>query len=89
MLSGFWARPTNALRLTFDPELFWADSAFACIDPRQQQRFRFQAAHTPASWISLGASFDILEHRSNMALVNGNTLFLNPNTPVGPLRYAY
>lgn len=70
MLAGFWVRPTSALRFSFDTELFWADSAFARIDPRQQQRYRLQAAYTPASWISLDASFDILEHRNNMALVN-------------------
>jgi hypothetical protein len=70
MLAGFWARPTSSLRFSFDTELFWADSAFARIDPRQQQRYRFQAAYNPASWITLDASFDILEHRNNMALVN-------------------
>ena len=70
MLSGFWARPTSALRLNFDLDLFWADSAYARIDPRQQQRYRFQASYTPRSWITLDASFDILEHRNNMFLVN-------------------
>jgi hypothetical protein len=70
MLSGIWARPTDSLRFSFDVDLFWADSAYARIDPRQQQRYRFQASYTPSSWISLDASFDILEHRNNMALVN-------------------
>ncbi len=70
MLSGIWARPTKALRLSFDADLFGADSAYARIDPRKQQRYRFQASYAPASWISLDASFDILEHRNNMALVN-------------------
>jgi hypothetical protein len=70
MLSGIWARPTNALRLNFDADLFWADSAYARIDPRQQQRYRFQASYTPRSWVTLDASFDILEHRNNMFLVN-------------------
>ena len=70
MLSGIWAKPTNTLRLSFDADLFWADSAYARIDPRQQQRYRFQASYAPTSWISLDASFDILEHRNNVALVN-------------------
>lgn len=70
ILSGLWARPTNALRLSFDTDLFWADSAYARIDPRKQQRYRFQASYAPANWISLDASFDILEHRNNMFLVN-------------------
>lgn len=70
VLSGVWVRPTNALRLNFDMDLFWADSAWARIDPRKQQRYRFRAAYAPSSWISLDASFDILEHRNDMALVN-------------------
>jgi len=70
MLTGLWARPTKAIRFNFDADLFWADSAYARIDPRQQQRYRFQAAYAPSTWISLDASFDILEHRNNMALVN-------------------
>ena len=70
ILWGFWTRPTNALRLSFDADLFWADSAYARIDPRKQQRYRFQASYAPSSWISLDASFDIREHRNNMALVN-------------------
>ncbi len=70
MLWGIWARPTNALRLSFDADLFWADSSFVRPDPRQQQRYRFQGSYAPATWISLDASFDILEHRNNIALVN-------------------
>jgi hypothetical protein len=70
MLSGLWARPTSNLRLNFDWELFWADSAFVRSDPRQQQRYRFQAAYTASRWLSLDASFDILEHRNGMLYVN-------------------
>ena len=70
MLSGLWARPTSSLRLNFDAELFWADSAFVRSDPRQQQRYRFQTAYTASRWLSLDASFDILEHRNNMLYVN-------------------
>jgi hypothetical protein len=70
MLSGIWARPTNNLRLSFDGELFWANSAFVRSDPRRQQRYKFQAAFAPAKWISLDASFDILEQRNNMAQVD-------------------
>ena len=70
MLSGLWARPSNNLRLNFDLELFWADSAWVRSDPRQQQRYRFQAAYTASRWLSLDASFDILEHRNGMLYVN-------------------
>jgi hypothetical protein len=70
MLAGLWARPTNALRFNFDADLFWANSSFVRPDPRQQQHYRFQASYTPSSWITLDASFDILEHRNNVVLVN-------------------
>ena len=87
MLAGIWARPSSTFRLSLDTDLFWADSAYARIDPRKQQRYRFQAAYAPSSWISLDASLDILEHRNNMALVNATehdrgysfTLVLTPN----------
>jgi len=69
-LSGIWARPSSNLRLSLDVELSWANAAFARIDPRQQQRYRFQASYSPARWISLDASLDILEQRNNMALVD-------------------
>jgi hypothetical protein len=70
LLSGLWARPSSNLRLNFGLELFWADSAFTRSDPRQQQRYRFQAAYTPSRRLSLDASFDILEHRNGMLYVN-------------------
>jgi len=70
MLTGLWARPTSNLRLSFDNELFWANSAFVRSDPRQQQRYRFQGSYSPSSRLSLDASFDVLEHRNGMAFVN-------------------
>jgi hypothetical protein len=70
LLSGMWARPTSNLRLNFDLDLLWADSAFVRSDPRQQQRYRFQAAYTASRWISIDASVDIREHRNNMLYVN-------------------
>jgi hypothetical protein len=70
VLAGFWARPTSNLRLNFDADLFWADSAFVRSDPRQRQQYRFQASYSPSRWLSLDASFDILEHRNGMLYVN-------------------
>ena len=70
LLAGIWARPTDTLRINFDTELFWADSAYSRIDPRKQQKYRIQASYTPRRWASLEASVDILEHRNNMSLVN-------------------
>jgi hypothetical protein len=70
LLSGFWARPSDRLRLNFDLDLFWADSAFLRSEARQQQRYRFQAAYTASRWLSFDASFDVLEHRNGMLYLN-------------------
>ena len=70
MLSGIWFRPNRNLRLNFDMDLFWADSAFVRSNPRKQQRYRFQGTYTASRWFSLDASFDVLEHRNNMLYVN-------------------
>ena len=70
MLSGIWARPTNALRLNFDLNLFWANSAFVRSDPRKQQTYKFQVSYSPSRWISLDASLNILEHQNEMLFVN-------------------
>jgi hypothetical protein len=70
MLAGLWARPSNTLRVSFDTDLFWADSAYMRIDPLQRQRYRLQTSYNPHSWISLDASFDVAEQKNNMFLVN-------------------
>lgn len=70
MLSGIWARPTNAIRLNFDYDLFWANSAFVRSDPRKIQTYKFQASFAPSRWLSLDASFNILEHQNLMQFVN-------------------
>ena len=70
LLLGFWTRPTNAFRLSFDGELLWANSAFARIDPLQMQRYRVQASYAPVKWVSFDASFNILEKSNDTALVN-------------------
>jgi hypothetical protein len=70
MLAGVWVRPVNNLRLSFDNELFWADSAFVREDPRQQQRYRFEVAYNPRGWISLSASANFLEHHNGMQFLN-------------------
>jgi hypothetical protein len=71
MQSGIWARPTNAIRLNFDWDFFWADSAFVRSDPRKRQTYKFQASFAPSRWLSLDASFSILEHQNLMQFVNG------------------
>jgi hypothetical protein len=70
ILAGTWIRPINNLRLNFDLDILWADSAFTRLDPRQRQRYRFQASYAASRWISLDAAFDILQQSNNMLYVN-------------------
>ena len=70
LLLGAWARPSSTLRLSFDGELWWANSAFVRSDPLQKQHYRLQASYAPAKWISLDASFNILEQSNDTLFVN-------------------
>src|ERR1700723_621648 len=58
-LLGFWARPTHALRLTFDLEHTNYNAVFVRLSPRKDARYRFQTTYTPLSWATLGGSINI------------------------------
>ena len=46
--SGFWARPTHALRLNFDLEHTNYDNVIVRMAPRKESRYRFQTDLQPA-----------------------------------------
>jgi hypothetical protein len=58
-LLGFWARPTHALRLSFDLEHTNYNAVFVRMSPRKEARYRFQTTYTPRSWATLGGSINI------------------------------
>ena len=58
-LLGFWARPTHALRLSFDLEHTNYNAVFVRLSPRKDARYRFQTTYTPRSWATLGGSINI------------------------------
>ena len=60
-LFGFWARPTHALRLSFDLEHTNFNAVFVRLSPRKEARYRFQTTYTPRSWATLGGSVNILQ----------------------------
>jgi hypothetical protein len=68
-LFGLWTRPMDSLRISFDLELFSADNSFTRITPRQLQHYKVHATYKPRQWLSLDASFNILEHRNNVFTV--------------------
>lgn len=86
-LLGLWARPTDALHLNFDMELFSADNAPTRITPRNLQRYKVRARFKPKNWISASGSVNILESRNNVTDIlhrehdrnYGFTLMLTPN----------
>jgi hypothetical protein len=60
-LLGLWARPTHALRLSFDLEHSNYNAVFVRMSPRKEGRYRFQATYTPRPWATLGGSVNILQ----------------------------
>ena len=69
-LLGIWARPTDALRLSFDMELMSADNAFTRISPRQWQRYKLRANYKPMNWVSFAVVTNILESHNNVSSIN-------------------
>lgn len=65
-LFGFWMRPTNEFRMSYDVELMSADDAFTRISPRQLQHYKFRMIYNPVNWIHFAGSINILERRNNV-----------------------
>lgn len=70
LLMGFWARPIDALRLTYDMELLSADKSFTRISPRQFQHYKLRANYKPVHAVSVGGSVNIYESRDNVVGIN-------------------
>lgn len=64
-LFGLSAHPTNALRISFDTELFYADNTFTRISPRHMQLYRLRANYAAKDWINFGTAIYIRENRNN------------------------
>jgi hypothetical protein len=65
LLLGFSARPLDALRITFDTEVFYADRTYTRISPRQLQQYRLRTSYKPKDWINIGGAITIFENRNN------------------------
>jgi hypothetical protein len=63
---GFWARPTENLRMTFDTEFMTADNAFTRISPLSAQNYRFRTTYKPVAWLSLDGNALIWEGKNNV-----------------------
>ena len=65
LLAGVWVRPTQALRINFDTELFYADNVFTRISPRHLQHYRLRAKYQPRKWVTFSSAINIIEQRNN------------------------
>lgn len=97
-LLGLWARPTHALRLSFDLEHTNYDEVVVRMAPRKESRYRFQAGYTPRPWAVLGGSINILQSANADSSTNyvghnrnyGFTVSLSPRERFGlDLAYNY
>jgi hypothetical protein len=75
---GFWARPTDNWRISFDTEFMTADNAFTRISPRSSQEYRLRTTYKPANWLSLNGNALIWENRNDV-----DFLYLNHDRTVG------
>jgi hypothetical protein len=67
---GLLLRPLRDWRMNADIETTWADAAYVQNDPRQSQRYQFRTTYKPKAWATLSGSFNDLEKRDNVVLVN-------------------
>lgn len=90
-LFGFWARPADQFRLSFDMELLSADESLTRISPRHMQRYKLRASYHPTEWASVAGSLNIIEARNNILEIfhkrhnrtYGFNLVLMPNDRYG------
>jgi hypothetical protein len=87
-LLGLWARPIDALRVTFDLELFSGDNSFTRISPRNLQHYKMRATYKPRNWMSFATTVNILENRNTAPQIgnlqhNRNYGFSATLAPVG------
>jgi hypothetical protein len=97
-LFGFWARPTDKLRLNFDLEHANYSNTFFRIGPREEERYRTQVTYTPRPWAVIGGNINLLESSNNDSLTRydghnrnyGLTVSLSPRERFGfELAYDY
>ena len=69
-LFGMVLRPIREWRINSEVELGWADEAYVQTAPRQFQRYLIRSAYKPKNWATLSGTFNDLEKRDNVTLVN-------------------
>lgn len=74
---GFSLQPGRQWRLNARIEASYDDRAYTQISPRQLYRYHFQTRYRPKEWATITATFNDLERRDNITLVNHRDHFRN------------
>jgi hypothetical protein len=69
-LFGFWARPTDKFRGSFDLERMSADNTFTRISPSNLERYKVRLTYQPLEWLHLGSAINLLENSNDEFQVN-------------------
>jgi hypothetical protein len=67
---GFVLQPTRQWKLNAKVEASYDDRAYTQISPRQLYRYHIQSRYKPREWATLTGTFNDLERRDNVTLVN-------------------
>ncbi len=67
---GFTLRPTRRWRMNATIESSYDDKAYTQISPRQLYHYHFQSRYKPREWATITGSFNDLERRDNIFLVD-------------------
>lgn len=67
---GFAFQPTNQWRINAKFEASYDDRAYTQISPRQLYHYYFQSRYKPKEWATITGTFNDLERRDNVTLVN-------------------
>jgi hypothetical protein len=97
LLLGVAARPTDALRTTFDLEWFAANHTVTRISPKNRQHFKGRVSYHK-SWMNVSGTVNVLESRNNVIDIGhkehnrnyGFAVMANPKSRFGgELGYNY
>jgi hypothetical protein len=67
---GFAFQPTRQWRINAKIEASYDDQAYTQISPRQLYHYHIQSRYKPREWATITGTFNDLERRDNIALVN-------------------
>jgi hypothetical protein len=70
LLFGVWARPSTAIRASFDFEHTNNDNFLVRIGARQEWRYRLKTNYTPRRWVVIGASLNVLQNSNGDSTIN-------------------